>query len=109
MFVIDLSKMAMDDVRHAHLILSYYNVVAEFYSDGEKPNSCYMVVKGNPIMGDHEQDALHLAEMAFQMNHHQENGMLCRHCRDDIEKTGEGESTCGHLTFTRFINSSFTA
>lgn len=103
MFVIDLGKMAMDDVRHAHLILSYYHVVASFYSNGEEANSCYMV-----ITAERDED-LHLAEMAFQMNHHQENGMICKHCRAEIESTGEGQSTCGHLTFTRFINSSFTA
>ena len=60
-------------------------------------------------MGDHEADALHLCEMAFQMNHHQENGRLCRHCEEEIKTTGNGQDTCGHLTFTRFINSSFTA
>lgn len=103
MFVIDLSKMAMDDVRHAHLILSYYNVSAQFFSDGENGNSCYMVVSG-----EREED-LHLAEMAFQMNHYQENGRLCRHCMEEIKTSGEGQDTCGHLTFTRFINSSFTA
>lgn len=103
MFVIDLGKMAMDDVRHAMLILSYYHVMSEVYSDGENPDSCYMVVKANPIMGDHQQDALRMAEMAFQMNHRQV-GMICPHCKADDDYD---ERTCGHLTFTTFINTSF--
>lgn len=48
-----------------------------------------------------------LVEMAFQMNWTQANEYLCVACRKEIENTGEGEATCGHLTFNKPINASF--
>ena len=46
---------------------------------------------------------LNLCECHFQVNFLQEAGHLCHVCRSKIERTGEGEATCGHLTFTRSI------
>jgi len=43
---------------------------------------------------------LHLAEMAFQMNFHQV-GNVCIQC------VLGGETACGHLTFSKPINSAF--
>lgn len=47
---------------------------------------------------------LALAEMAFSMNYHQDGrAKLCDVCKMEIERTGEGKDTCGHLTFTHPI------
>jgi predicted nucleic acid-binding Zn-ribbon protein len=42
-----------------------------------------------------------LAELFFQMNARPARikGHLCPACQWEIEKTGEGEAFCGHLTF----------
>lgn len=50
-----------------------------------------------------EGEDLALAEMAFQMHMHQDNKRICWSCAKAIEKTGEGEAVCGHLTFTELI------
>jgi len=47
-------------------------------------------------------DALRDCEMAFQASFHQV-GNLCPVCRAEIERTGEGSSVCGHLTFSSVI------
>jgi hypothetical protein len=47
-------------------------------------------------------NALRDCEMAFQASFHQV-GNLCPVCRAEIERTGEGSSVCGHLTFTTTI------
>lgn len=47
-----------------------------------------------------------LAEMCFQGNWHQKKELLCGACKAEIEKTGEGSDSCGHLTFIRPIDSS---
>lgn len=47
-------------------------------------------------------DELRRCEMAFQASFHQV-GNLCPVCRAEIERTGEGSSVCGHLTFTTAI------
>ena len=49
------------------------------------------------------QDQLRLCEMAFQGEFIQLGENLCTMCKEEIERTGEGESTCGHLTFTEMI------
>lgn len=47
---------------------------------------------------DAQQDFM-LCEMAFSMNWRQDNERLCVVCKQRIEETGEGQDTCGHLTF----------
>ena len=47
-------------------------------------------------------NALRDCEMAFQASFHQV-GNLCPVCRAEIERTGEGSSVCGHLTFSSVI------
>ena len=79
------------------LILQYSEVHVEFTSE--------TTLSVQSIEG-HE-DEFHLCEMAMQMNFHQKAESLCTACVASIEKTGEGESTCGHLTFTNPIKPSF--
>jgi len=95
-FVINVAKMTREDFSEAMFILSYYHVNTSLYSDGEHAVSTYMVVESNKD----DKDDLRLAEMAFQMNFHQDHTPLaCSHC--------EGEDGCGHLMFTKKINPAF--
>jgi len=50
---------------------------------------------------DNPRTELGLCELDFQMNWVQEGAMLCPYCIEEIERTGEGEATCGHLVFTK--------
>ena len=90
--------MSTLDFREAMFIMSYHHVSMTAYSNGEDAASTYMVVGGKGCGQQVKEEDLHNAEMAFQMNFHQE-GMICPHC-DGMEKV------CGHLTFTTFIDSS---
>ncbi len=83
------------DWQHAVLMLSYYMVKMEAFSDGDNMDSAYMIVRK---CGDKDEQ-LRLAEMCFQMNWHQV-GSLCPHCSDDLD-------SCGHLTFNRPIIPAF--
>jgi len=46
-------------------------------------------------------DEYRLAELFFQLNARRARikGHLCPVCQWEIERTGEGEACCGHLTF----------
>ena len=89
--------------QNAMFMLSYYHVLCRTYSDGDNEISAYMVVEGLPETdGTDRDDDLRMAEMCFQMNWHQE-GKLCPHCVDHSDVF----DCCGHLTFTKKINSAF--
>lgn len=104
MFCIKLSDMARDDIMHAMFLLSYYHVSAQLFSDGDDPDSTYMVVEGPAAIMENNEvvDNVGMAEMAFQMNHRQV-GFICPHCENDDDNE---EKTCGHLTFTTRIEDS---
>jgi len=104
------------DYRHALFILSYYHVQPLIYSDGEHDDSVHFEINKVPITRalfdtdeayskaeSKAQDQLRLCEMAFQGEFLQQGENLCPKCKEEIERTGEGESTCGHLTFTEAI------
>lgn len=76
------------------LILQYGEVHTEFTSE--------TTMSVHEVEG-HETD-YRLCEMAFQGSFHQKAEYLCAACKAEIEKTGEGEATCGHITFTKPIN-----
>jgi hypothetical protein len=40
-------------------------------------------------------------EAEFQFNWNQTGERLCEVCKTELEKTGEGFSCCGHLTFDK--------
>ena len=107
MFIIFPEKAA--DWQSAMFIMSYYkDVYCELFSDGENAESAYMVVDASPpgfeIPTDEANNNLRLAEAAFQMNWHQTRGWRCIHC--DALPEPLREETCGHLTFTKRIDSS---
>jgi hypothetical protein len=106
----------LKDYRHALFILSYYHVHPLIYSDGEHDDSVHFEVTKVPVTralfpSDEayteaerkSQDQLRLCEMAFQGEFLQEGHNLCTKCKEEIERVGEGEATCGHLTFTEAI------
>ena len=100
MFIIKPEKA--EDWAHALFMLSYYHVSGVMYSDGETTESVYMVVGAHNQHPDekyNDDDAIGLAEMCFQMNWHQ-GGRVCPDCEGT-------EDTCGHLTFTKPIDSAF--
>ena len=43
-------------------------------------------------------------ELCFSMNFQQASGLMCDMCKEEVERTGNGEATCGHLTFTQHID-----
>ncbi len=102
MFCLKLSAMSAQDFQQAMFIMSYHHVSMTAYSDGDDPTSTYMVVGGKGCGQQVNEEALYNAEMAFMMNFRQE-GMKCLHCA--VDKMN-GEQTCGHLTFTTFIDGS---
>lgn len=89
MFIVKPKTMV--DYQFAIKVLGYYDVNWYLPEDGA----------GRIIVSDGED--LGLAEMAFQMHMHQDNKRICWVCAKAIEKTGEGEAVCGHLTFTELI------
>lgn len=97
MFIVQ-SKTS-EDYQQAMPILSRYHVTTRVYSNDKYKESTYMQVTARTG----QVDCLVLCEMAFQMNFKQDNVSICKHCNSIIECTGEGESVCGHLTFTSFI------
>lgn len=100
MFCLKISAMSAQDFQQAMFIMSYYHVSMTAYSNGEDATSTYMVVGGEGNGQQVKEEDLHNAEMAFQMNFRQV-GKICPHCDGQIE----GETVCGHLTFSTFINS----
>ena len=102
MFCLKISAMSVLDFQQAMFIMSYHHVSMTAYSNGEDAASTYMVVGGEGCGQQVNEEALYNAEMAFMMNFRQE-GMKCLHCA--VDKMN-GEQTCGHLTFTTFIDSS---
>jgi len=101
-----------EDLQQAMFICSYYRVQVESYSDGEHAHSVMLSVKANDEhnQGEHHspkeaEEAFHLCELAFQMNFRQDNHRICDLCKEAIEKLGEGEAVCGHLTFTQYVGS----
>lgn len=93
------------DLQQAMFILSYYPVNVVSFSDGEDPDSTYLVVDELPQNSNLAperafcpEDELYLAELAFQMNFRQ-SGIVCPHCKTK----NPHEDCCGHLTFTSFI------
>lgn len=96
------------DWQQAMFMLSYYHVRCTLYSNGEDAKSVYMEVRAPRSSGDDGEDALHLAEMCFQMNWHQ-GGMICPGCHKEQNNYWagcDGKDTCGHLTFTHPTDSS---
>jgi hypothetical protein len=71
-----------------------YNVLV---SKIHKDNRTYLVVF--PKEGKYSD--YRLAELFFQLNAWPARikGHLCPACQWEVEKTGEGEACCGHLTF----------
>jgi hypothetical protein len=85
-------------IAYAVSMLSFYHVKFHTQSDGDDIRSLIVIVDDETQEG-----ALLLAEMAFQMNFHQSNERLCEVCRNEVERTGVGFDTCGHLTFSKMI------
>lgn len=81
------------DMAAALELLSNYSVLFETVHTGAQT---IIVVQKEKVSGD-----LRLAEMAFQMNYVQEGVRLCDVCKLEIERTGNGNANCGHLTFTK--------
>ena len=80
------------DKASMNLVLAHYQVLREMLDDNT------LMLSADPSVKDGH-DVLREAEMAFQMNFHQDGQHLCDVCLKQIEKTGEGDSVCGHLTF----------
>lgn len=96
------------DWAHALFFLSSYNVRIKMVSDAETLGSMYMIVSEDEMHGQDESheamlNDLGLAEWAFMGNFTQKKQNLCIECRKEIEKTGEGSATCGHVTFESLI------
>lgn len=105
MFIVKPENMG--DMQEAILLLKNYAVeyTTEMYN-----NKIFMVVREcctfdatRGVKAKLEDDMI-LCELAFQMNYHQDGrAKLCDVCKMEIERTGEGKDTCGHLTFTHPI------
>jgi hypothetical protein len=78
-------------------ILSFYQVEFKTTSDGDG-GDLEIIVLRETREGD-----LRLCEMAFQWAFRQANGRLCPVCKADVEGSGEGFDTCGHLVFNKPI------
>ena len=97
--------------QQAMFTLSYYHVAVDIQSDGENSDSVYILVdtKDSSYRSIEEEEkfdqAYRLCEAAFQIYFLQKNEFLCCICRKKVEHTGEGNATCGHLTFTKYIGS----
>lgn len=80
-------------------LLGYYDVLLknEVY-DGKHT----IVVDGETRKGDE-----YLAYMAFTASFRQSKTYICPVCRAEIERTGEGDASCGHVTFTQPIRPAF--
>ena len=100
MFIVE--PKTAGDLQVAMFICSYYHVHMHAYSDGERAHSVYLHVTPDETCED-AQAQFRLCEMAFQGEFHQKSHYLCAACKAEIERTGEGQSTCGHLTFTEVI------
>lgn len=106
MFIVE--PKTAGDLQVAMFICSYYHVHMHAYSDGERAGSVYLHVSMDDQYAQDEsleraQENFRLCEMAFQGEFHQKSHYLCAACKAEIERTGEGQSTCGHLTFTEVI------
>lgn len=89
------------DLQEALFICSYYHVVIESFSNGSDPESVELQIEEYKNYIDDPYEQYRLCEMAFQMNFHQDGSKrICDVCRRKLEETGEGEASCGHLTFT---------
>ena len=80
--VMDYFKLAMDMVK-------FYNVDYRIHETGE---AVRIIVEGG--------EDLYLAELYFSGNWVAKSDMLCGMCIEAIEKSGNGDATCGHLVFT---------
>ena len=108
MFVVKCSNAV--DYQAAAAILATYDVYVSI--DFTKNDKALMVVlpKINTPEGtvpaqsdvDEAEHNLRMCEMAFQASFRQGDN-LCPVCRAEIERTGEGSSVCGHITFTSAI------
>ena len=101
MFIIKPTSLI--DLHSALLLCSSYKVNTHIYSDNGKPETLEVHVTANEESDDPE-SSLRLCEFAFQINFHQSGKYICSKCLREIEKSGNGNGTCGHLTFTRLIN-----
>ncbi|MGH0053272.1 MAG: hypothetical protein ACQ5SW_07790 [Sphaerochaetaceae bacterium] len=108
MFVVKVNNSM--DYQAACAILAQHDVFVKI--DFTKDDKALIVVgpKLNtpegmvPAQSDIEEAeyTLKMCEMHFQ-NLFLQGGNLCPVCRAEIERTGEGSSVCGHLTFTTTI------
>ena len=73
----------------------------KLYRGKDRNFELYFIIRGIDSLDGNAGANERLAEMAFQAGFTQAKGCLCIHCRKQIEETGEGEATCGHLTFER--------
>jgi len=94
-----------DDFKEVLLLTATHNVsvksVRTKTSNPEYPH--LRVSKDETTHGVDSDNEYRMCEMSFQMNFNQDGTeRICEVCRQDIEVTGEGESVCGHLTFTSF-------
>jgi len=105
MFIV--KPRTLEDFQMAMFLCSCYNVIIESYSNGSNPETVELHVSKAPLPTGFRKpqynNTYHLCESAFQMNFHQSNERLCSVCKKELERTGEGTTTCGHLTFTSII------